>query len=122
MALSSGEAELYAATKAAAEILGFKSLMVDKGRKVESVPELRVDSSAARGMAGRRGLGKTRHIDVRRLWLQEVIEGKKVTTKKVSGVRNPSDTLTKPKGYKETSTLMGMVHLQFLPEVTAMQR
>ena len=104
VALSSGEAELYAATKAAAEM----------GWKVESMLELRMESSAARGMAGRRGLGKTRHIDVRRLWLQEVIEKKKIVTKKVLGVKNPADVLTKLKSYKEASSLMEIVNLEFL--------
>ena len=88
--------------------------MADMGWKVESMPELRMDSSAARGTAGRRGLGKTRHIDVWRLWLQEVIEKKKIVTKKVLGVKNPADVLTKLKSFKEASTLMQTVHLEFL--------
>ena len=68
VALSSAEAEFYASTKAAVETLGFESLMVDLGWS-PSVNEVLTDSNAARAMASRRGLGKTRHIEVRRLWL-----------------------------------------------------
>ena len=113
VALSTGEAELYAATKAAAEVLGFVSLMSDLGWKIESVPEIRMDSSAARGIAGRRGLGKTRHIEVRRLWIQECLESKRIVTKKIPGMNNPSDILTKPKGFKEMLPLMERVGLLF---------
>ena len=114
VALSSGEAELYAATKAVAELFGFESLMADMNWKVEPVPELWMDSNAARGMVGRRGLGKTRHIDVRRLWLQEALEAKRLVTKKVSGASNPPDVLTKLKSFRETSALIGLVNLLFV--------
>jgi hypothetical protein len=113
VAMSSGEAELYAATKAAAELFGFASLMADLGWKMEEAREVRMDSSAARGMAGRRGLGKTRHIDVRRLWMQEVIESRRIATKKVPGSSKPLDVFAKLKSSHEVSDLLAAVRLFF---------
>ena len=69
MALSSGEAELYAATKASAECRGIRSIF--RGIGVSASVKVHVDASAAFGMINRRGLGKVRHIDVQTLWVQE---------------------------------------------------
>ena len=69
VALSSAEAEFYATTKAAVETLGIEALLNDLGWKVDE-KKVFTDSNAARSMASRRGLGRTRHIDVKRLWLQ----------------------------------------------------
>ena len=68
IALSSGEAELAGATKAAAIALGMKSLMRDFG--ILTAPRVWTDSSAALGMCGRQGLGKVRHLDCAYLYIQ----------------------------------------------------
>ena len=104
VALSSAEAEFYASTKAAVEILGVESLMADMGREVEA-KEVFTDSNSARAMASRRGLGRTRHIEVKRLWLQEVVEGRKVRLGRVDGKSNPADPLTKLKSFDESLEL-----------------
>ena len=62
IALSSGEAELYASNRAAAEASGLKSLAADMGIEVEIM--LEVGATAAIGIIHRRGLGKVRHVDV----------------------------------------------------------
>ena len=59
---SSGEAELYAAVKAVAELLGIQSLAEDFGQKMSA--ELLVDAKATIGMVSRSGLGKLRHVEV----------------------------------------------------------
>ena len=56
------------------------------------------DSSAARGIAARRGLGKVRHIEVCQLWLQEKVQEGKVRLMRVKGIDNPADVLTKHVG------------------------
>ncbi len=88
--LSSAEAEFYASTKATVETLGLESLMADLGWSV-SDKEVLTDSNAAT----RRGLGPTRHIDVKRLWLQEVVETRGVHLGRVEGKKNPGDPFTK---------------------------
>ena len=53
------------------------------------------DSSAAKGTAGRLGLGKLRHVDTRYLWLQERVYCGHLSIMKIPGTANPSDVLTK---------------------------
>ena len=54
-----------------------------------------IDSSAAKGIAARQGLGKVRHIEVCQLWLQQKSQDGTITIKKVKGTDNPADILTK---------------------------
>ena len=59
IALSSGESELYATLRAAAEALGIMSMMKDLGYSVKG--EVWSDASAALGIIHRTGLGKLTH-------------------------------------------------------------
>ena len=93
-ALSSGEAEYYALIGGAAEALGLQAVAHELGWDLEI--RLFSDAKAARGMAARRGLGKTRHIEVKFLWLQQAIRMKRLTVHKVCGKQNPANHLTKP--------------------------
>ena len=69
IATSSGEAEYYGTTKGASQALGMKALMQDVGIDTGIVVE--TDSTAAKGIAFRQGIGKVRHIEVCQLWLQQ---------------------------------------------------
>ena len=60
IALSRGEAEYYAALKGACTALGFQSMLRDLG--LNAAITLHSDSSAARGIINRAGLGKLRHL------------------------------------------------------------
>ena len=93
IALSSGEAELYAMTKAASQTIGLMSLAADFGEELAG--EVRSDASAAIGIIHRKGLGKVRHIDVQDLWLQEKVARKELEVTKVPGAQNPADMMTK---------------------------
>ena len=53
------------------------------------------DSSAARGMCQRHGTGKVRHLDMRFMWIQQVIRDKEVLLKAVPTDDNLSDMGTK---------------------------
>ena len=57
IALSSGEAEFIASVKASSSALGTRSLAADLGMTV--TPRLHMDSTAAIGIYGRRGIGRT---------------------------------------------------------------
>ena len=53
------------------------------------------DSSAAIAIAKRKGAGKLRHINIGLLWIQEKTETEEIVVKKVKGVSNPADMMTK---------------------------
>ena len=57
--------------------------------------DVETDSTAALGMCSRTGVGKTRHIQVRRLWIQDAIRDKVVRLRKVRGTDNEADMGTK---------------------------
>ena len=93
ISLSSGEAECYAMIKGASVGLGAQSMAQDLGLQVRV--ELKTDSSAAKGMALKRGLGKAKHISVCYLWLQERLARKELQVHKVSTLENRADLVTK---------------------------
>ena len=93
IALSSGEAELYALVKAASQGTGLLSMLMDYGHELEAT--VYTDSTAAIGIVHRRGLGKTRHISTQYLWIQEKVGNKELTVEKVGTHDNPADLLTK---------------------------
>ena len=93
IALSSGEAEYYAALKGASSALGFQSMLRDLG--MSGSITLYTDSSAARGIIHRAGLGKLRHLETGYLWLQAAVKAKKLQVRKVLGAENPADLMTK---------------------------
>ena len=91
VALSSGEAELYALIKGASQIKGIISMLVDFGLTFDGT--VCTDASAAVGISFQRGFGRTRHLDVQYLWIQEEVGRLKVD--KVATKENPADILTK---------------------------
>ena len=93
VALSSGEAEYYAMLKGACLGLGIGSLLEDLGIKVSV--RLETDSAAAKGIAGRRGVGKVRHIEICYLWLQERVKQRDIEIVKIPGAVNEADLMTK---------------------------
>ena len=93
IALSSGEAELYALTKCAAQTVGMISIARDFGILLNGL--VTTDSTAAMGIVHREGLGRTRHIQCQYLWLQEKTKDKSIIMEKVSTKENPADLMTK---------------------------
>ena len=93
IALSSGEAEYYGLVKASSVGLGIRSMLRDMGVNIGL--HVFTDAEAARGIATRRGLGRTRHIEVHYLWVQERVASKDIVLHRVKGQANPADLLTK---------------------------
>ena len=83
IALSSGESELYAALKVAAETPGLISMAKDFGWELRG--EVYGDANAALGIIHRQGLGKTRHIQTGLLWVQQVAVEQRLKFGKVWG-------------------------------------
>ena len=83
IALSSGEAELYAGLRGISETLWFVHMMrefhtQDWGRIIH-----RVDASACRAIMLRGGCGGLKHLTVKSLWVQEAVREYLITTDKV---------------------------------------
>lgn len=76
IALSSGEAEYYAALKGASISLGFQSLL--RGLGMDASIVLYTDSSAAQGIINRAGIGKLRHLETGYLWLLAAVKNKRL--------------------------------------------
>ena len=112
IALSSGEAEYYAAVKGACEGLGVVSLLKDMGQEARLT--VHIDSTSGKAIASRTGVGKVRHMDTRYLWLQEVKRSGKLIVKKILGTVNPADVLTKPKTLEETRKLIKGIGMELL--------
>ena len=63
------------------------------------------DSSVAKSFVATRGLGKMRHLEVKFLWLQEIVQMGKVRVEKVSGATNIADVRTKYHGIDKLDAL-----------------
>eukprot|EP00969_Alexandrium_andersonii_P322678 14256960-Alexandrium_andersonii.AAC.1 len=59
--------------RGALRALGKAAMVQDMGFEGIKV-RLGTDSSAAKGVASRKGLGKARHVEVFQLWLQEKVQ------------------------------------------------
>ncbi len=93
IALSSGEAEYYGVVKGGSVLLGAMSLAKDLG--IELKGRIYTDSSAAKGIASRRGPGKTRRIHVNYLWIQERLNRGDFQSFKERTDNNVADLFTK---------------------------
>ena len=93
IAMSSGEAEYYAAVKGGAEGLAMQSMAKDLG--IDLKIRVHTDSSACRGICGRTDIGKVRRMAVPLLWLQGAVREKKIEMARIAEKDNPADVLTK---------------------------
>ena len=128
VALSSGEAEVYASSSAACDaVLLARILNFITGCEVLILHLL--DSSAARGILRRQGVGRIRHLSCRILWLQQLIKDRRDFCAKdsdatlpimahevsaVSGLKNIADLGTKRLGKKRLIELMSFCNLGIL--------
>jgi hypothetical protein len=93
IALSSGEAELGGIVKGPKQGLEIQSVARDLGLEVEL--KILTDSTAARAMVNRKGIGRVRHLEVSDLWVQDAVKIGKFLVEKVEGEHNPAKILTK---------------------------
>ena len=90
---SSGEAEFYSAVSGVSAGLGVQYLLHFMG--MMTTVEVQLDSSAARGVLWRSGVGRIRHLEVKTLWVQDLVVAKRITIKPVPGLQNVADIGTK---------------------------
>ena len=109
LALSSGEAELGAVTKACAEALGLQAVLADFDAPVAL--EVHSDATAAIVICKRNGLGRVRHLAVADLWVQQRVKLGHRSLFKLPGTENPSDVLTKCRSRADIFSLLSKVGL-----------
>jgi hypothetical protein len=99
VATSSGEAELLAMYDGTARGVGLLSILSEI-RIDPALSSVRVctHSAVAKSFTATRGLGRTRHVDVKLLWLQVLVHKGRLKVHKISGVCNFADALTKYHG------------------------
>ena len=118
VATSSGEAELIAMYDGATRGLGMRTVMTEMGLSPQlKMVRISTDSSVAKSFVATRGLGKMRHLEVKFLWLQEIVQMGKVRVEKVSGATNIADALTKYHGIDKLDALCrphGIVNWHYL--------
>jgi hypothetical protein len=71
-----------------------------------------LDSSAAKAMVQRDGVGKVKHLDTRALWIQAERRDHGLTTRKIPGEKNLADLGTKAhpaKRFLELRDMMGII-------------
>ena len=90
---SSAEAEYHSLAAGLQEALAARSILQELGETVEI--EVKCDPSAARAMANKVGLGRTKHVDVKYLWVQQAIQHRFARVAPVSSNENFSDIGTK---------------------------
>ena len=74
-----------ALVKGTSEAKGVASFMKDLSGKEAGKIGVYTDASAAIGITQRQGVGKTRHIDVGLLWIQQNAKSGEVNIRKVDG-------------------------------------
>ena len=94
IALSSAEAETYAATSGACDAL-FLSRCLGYLLEAEISIKLLIDNSACRYILSRAGCGRVRHLSTRVLWMQQRVERKELSVGAVPSSENVADIGTK---------------------------
>ena len=115
VALSSCEAELYAACEGLKEALLIRSAMIFL-RMGEHRIELYTDSSSARQFCHKRGVGRMKHLDIRALWLQDAINSNLAVVRKIPRSENIADLLTHPPSALELEEFGPMIGLRKLTD------
>ena len=94
VSLSSAESETYAAASATMDAILIASIL-SWILRCQLMMCLYLDSSAARGILARKGVGRLRHLSCRVLWLQDLVMQKRLLVKAIMGALNPADIATK---------------------------
>lgn len=110
VATSTAEAELYALTEAAQEMIFLRGVIEDDFGRSIGIPTLYGDNQSAIDMARK---GKfthcTRHIAVKHRFLHGMVEEKSLVVTKIPGERNMADLLTKILPAPRTKTLTSSI-------------
>ena len=105
VSLSSAEAELYACSSGVSDSV-LLSRLIAWMTDCKVTTYLYTDSSGARGMIQRQGVGRVRHLSCRVLWLQDLVAAGQIKLSSIAGSLNPADIGTKRLPCNRLRTLM----------------
>ena len=91
VATSSGEAEFHALTMSASRALRAVAMAADMTKMV--TPRVRVDATAPKAVASRRGVVRVRHLHTQVLWVQEAVARRELTAGSRKSRRHGNETL-----------------------------
>ena len=111
VSLSSAGSETYAAASAVMDAILIRTILC-WALQVRILMHLYLDSSAARGVLSRRGVGRLKHLSCRVLWLQNLVIEKMLQVKAVLGTINPADVSTKRLSIARLESLMYLLGLR----------
>ena len=94
-AQSSGEAELYAMGTGTCEGLLIQSMIRELPIGMEVEMTVESDSSAAISSQLRGGMGRMKHVELRHMFMQQLVKEKRISMQKIPGEENSSDLGTK---------------------------
>ena len=93
VSLSSAEAQLYALKTGVAEGMVTKHLLQELGHEVILMNH--VDSQSAKAWASERGLGRMKHVMLKYVYVQDVVEKKLTNLAYINTKQNKADLMTK---------------------------
>jgi hypothetical protein len=111
IAQSTCEAELVALNAVACEAKAIAALLTEIG-EIDVKIRLLCDSSSAILLMNKVGPGRLRHVETRKLWLQQEVESRRITIEHVPGIDNVADMLTKPLSGVRHRTLSWLIGLR----------
>ena len=88
------------------------SMLGDLG--IQAQGEVKSDSTAAIGIVCRTGLGRTRHINVQYLWLQEKVLNEELEIRKVGTLLNVADLMTKSLKREDRDRLLELMGMSIV--------
>ena len=109
-AQSSGESEFYGNVSGVSSGLLLQHVLGFLGLSLRLV--LETDSAAARGVLNRVGVGRIRHLEVKTLWVQSLVDAKRLVVRASSGKVNPADIATKILGRERMQYLLGVLNVK----------
>ena len=81
------------------------------GFRLSKIPVIRIDSSAAKGVATRQRVGSIRHLSLRTLWLHNLVKARAFEMRKVAGTTKAADMGTKSHHRGRHRALCQLCHL-----------
>lgn len=93
IALSSGEAELYASVTGMSRFVGLVNLARELRGETWGKLSHSVDASACKSLILKKGVGGIKHMEAKYLWVQEAVERKKIAVHNIPRASNVADAL-----------------------------